>query len=346
MNRRLPAEWAPQAAVLLTWPRADGDFADALSEVVDNFTRLTLTIARFEPVWISTADDPAALRCRLLDAGVPESRLRLWQVPNDDVWTRDHGPVTVFENGAPLHLDFRFNGWGGKFPHARDDALTARLAQLGALPFPLRRVDFVLEGGAIETDGAGTLLSMQRCLFHHSRNPGLDRSRIASVLREQLGCTRLLWLTRGDLLGDDTDGHIDTLARFCDPATIAYQACDDRDDPHFAELAAMRRELEALRRADGAPYALIPLPLPRSLHDAGGRRLPAGYANFLILNGAVLLPTYTDPADAVAAERLRPAFPGREIVGVDCRALIRQSGSLHCVSMQIPSSQAVIAADG
>jgi agmatine/peptidylarginine deiminase len=333
----LPPEWAPQSAVMLTWPRADGDFAQRFDAVEANFLAIATAIARFESVHVNVAADAATLRQRLLAAGVPADRLRVFQWPNDDVWARDHGPITVVRRGSLVHLDFRFNGWGGKFASARDDALTRGLAQLGAWQAPVESVDFVLEGGSIEVDGEGSLLTTERCLLAKTRNPQLDRAGIEAVLRQQLGVERILWLRHGDLLGDDTDGHIDTVARFCDAHTIAYQGCEDRGDAHYEDLAAMAAELASLRRRDGRPYRLVALPLPAPIFDPDdGRRLPAGYANFLILNGAVLVPVYGDANDAVALDRLRPCFPGREVIGIDCRALIHQYGSLHCVTMQIP----------
>lgn len=332
----LPPEWAPQEAVMLTWPRRDGDFAPIYADVERCFIAIAQQIARFEPVYINVAADGAGLRSQLLHAGIAPPRLRVREAPNDDVWARDHGPLTVHRAGGLVHLDFRFNGWGGKFPCARDDALTAALARQGAWAAPVERVDLVLEGGAIDVDGEGSLLTTERCLLAPTRNPRLDRAAIEDRLKALLGITRVLWLTHGALLGDDTDGHVDTLARFCSPRTVAFQSCDDRHDPHDAPLRAMAEELGALRDAQGRPYELVPLPLPRPVHDADGRRLPAGYANFLIINGAVLMPTYADPADARARDLLQAHFPDREVVGVDCRPLIHQYGSLHCVTMQIP----------
>ncbi|MDI3260155.1 MAG: agmatine deiminase family protein [Sinobacteraceae bacterium] len=334
----LPAEWAPQSAVMLTWPRADGDFARWHDAVERNFIDLARAVSRHAHLHVNVAEQADGLRRKLLAAGVSGARLRIYQLPNDDVWARDHGPITVFRDGKRVHLDFRFNGWGGKFPATHDDALTGRLAALGAFADPVEPVDFVLEGGAIDSDGQGSLLTTARCLLAPTRNPGHDRLGIETRLRETLGVARVLWLEHGELIGDDTDGHIDTLARFCDACTIAYQACEDARDPHFAELAAMRAELEALRTRDGAPYRLIPLPLPAPILDADGRRLPAGYANFLIVNDAVLVPVYGDAADRVALDRLRSAFPNRELLPIDCRALIHQYGSLHCVTMQIPAA--------
>ncbi|MEQ1439600.1 agmatine deiminase family protein [Fontimonas sp. SYSU GA230001] len=338
MSIVLPAEWAPQAFVQLTWPRPDGDFAENFAAVERTFTALALAIARFEDLLIVCGADIESLRRRLLDAGVRADRLRLHAVPANDVWARDHGPITVFRNGAPVHLDFTFNGWGGKFDARLDDRITRALAADGLLAAPVESLDFVLEGGGIESDGEGTLLTTERCLLAPTRNPQFDKAQIEAKLKAWFGLRRVLWLRHGDLIGDDTDGHIDTIARFCDPHTIAYQACDDARDAHYADLKAMEGELVALRTLDGRPYRLVPLPLPAPIHDANGRRLPAGYPNFLILNGAVLVPTYADANDAVALERLRPCFPGREVIGVDCRALIAQYGSLHCVTMQYPSA--------
>ena len=336
----LPAEWAPQTAVMLTWPRSDGDFARNFAAVEQNFIAIAVAIARHENLHVNVAQDAPGLAARLVTAGVPKQRLRVYAMPNDDVWARDHGPITVLRDGKPVHLDFNFNGWGGKFPAGRDNALTGRLIAAGAWEAPVETVDFVLEGGAIESDGLGTLLTTERCLLAPTRNSLLDRAAIEALLKDKFGLERILWLAHGDLLGDDTDGHIDTIARFCDANTIAYQGCENRADPHYEDLAAMAGELEAFRTAAGKPYKLVPLPLPAAIHDPDdGRPLPAGYANFLILNGAVLVPIYGDPVnDPVALERLRPCFPDREVLGIECRALIHQYGSLHCVSMQIPAA--------
>lgn len=337
MSRRLPAEWEPQQAVLLTWPRADGDFARYFEAVEKNFIEIACQIARFQAVWISTHQDDDGLRQRLLDAGIAEERLKLVTAPSDDVWVRDYGPITVFDKGSLLHLDFRFNGWGGKFPAERDDAFNEVWAGQRAWPSYMDSVNWILEGGAIDTDGAGSLLTTQHCVLSNTRR-GRRREDFEEMVADQLGIERVLWLTRGGLEGDDTDGHVDTLARFCDERTIAFQSCDRGDDSHHEELVAMAEELAALRTADGVPYHLVPLPLPQPIHDEDGRRLPAGYANFLVINGAVLVPTYGDPADSEALETLGNCFEGREIIGVDCRALIHQYGSLHCVTMQIPAA--------
>ncbi|HEX7045673.1 MAG TPA: agmatine deiminase family protein [Burkholderiales bacterium] len=336
----LPPEWAPQSGVMLTWPHAHGDWRDRLETVEPVFAAIAREIARRERLVVACCD--AAHRQHvagvLARAGVAPARVSLLEAPSNDTWARDHGPITVLCRGQPLLLDFRFNGWGGKYAHDLDDAITARLHAAGAFgDTPREAVELVLEGGAIEVDGSGTLLTTTRCLLAPTRNPGLSRAQLEAELGDWLGLNRFLWLEHGHLEGDDTDSHIDTLARFCDPHTIAYVACDDPADPHYADLKAMEAELRAFRAADGAPYRLVPLPWPRAQYD-GARRLPATYANFLIINGAVLVPTYRDPADAVALERLRGCFPAREVVGIDCLPVIAQYGSLHCLTMQFPAA--------
>lgn len=339
MTTHLPAEWAPQSTVQLTWPHAGSDFGRLLPEQAhEQFVRLAVAIAEATPLLIVVPDAIEERHAELVARGVPEQQMRLVALASDDVWARDHGAISVMRDDTLVHLDFRFDGWGGKFAAARDDALSAQLAQTGSLPGTLETVDWVLEGGSIDSDGAGTILTTERCLLDRARNPSATRAVVERLLADTLGAQRVLWLARGDLLGDDTDGHIDTLARFCNPHCIAYQACDDPSDAHHESLTAMARELEAMRTADGAPYQLVPLPLPAAIHEArDGHRLPAGYANFLISNGVVLVPTYDDPADDIALSRLQAVFPHHRVRGVDCRTLIRQHGSLHCVTMQIPA---------
>lgn len=238
------------------------------------------------------------------------------------------------EDPAFVLLDFRFTGWGGKFEAGHDDRLVEALAGTGLFGQAAHQmVDFALEGGAIETDGQGTLLTTWRCL--QARHPGQARETLARKLCDLLHQDRVLWLEHGALQGDDTDAHIDTLARFAAPDAIVFQSCDDPADPHYADLQAMQGELAAFRTADDQPYRLFGLPWPRPILDAG-RRLAASYANFLIVNGAVLMPAYDDPADTVAAGVLAQAFPARQIVPVPCRPLIWQNGSLHCLTMQLP----------
>jgi len=333
---RFPAEWEAQSAVLIAWPHADTDWSARLASVEDTYIALVAAITRFEPVVVCVADDDvqAYARARLASARIDMRRVRFIEVAYDDTWLRDSGPITLIGADGFRLLDFRFTGWGGKFEASRDDQLIEHLSDAGMfLKSDRQPVDFALEGGAIETDGRGTLLTTWRCL--HERHPDVERQTLADQLKGWLRQDRILWLDHGYLEGDDTDAHVDTLARFAGPDTIVFQDCDDSEDPHFSELQAMAAELAALRTADGQPYRLFPLPWPRPIIDEN-RRLAASYANFLIINGAVLMPAYDDPADERARAVLAQAFPDREIVPVPCRPLIWQNGSLHCLTMQLP----------
>jgi agmatine/peptidylarginine deiminase len=333
---RLPAEWEPQAGVLLAWPHAQTDWAERLADVESTCTALVAAITRFEPVLVCVADAQVRARAEGLfaAAGVDAAKRRFVEIEYDDTWLRDSGPITLTDGRRFLLNDFRFTGWGGKFAASRDDFLIGGLFARDFFPgAEHRRVDWALEGGAIESDGTGTLLTTWRCL--HQRHPELGREQMTRILCDKLGASRVLWLERGYLQGDDTDAHIDTLARFAPGGAIVFQACDDRSDPHYDELVAMHDELAALRTVDGGPYRLHPLPWARPIVD-DGRRLAASYANYLIVNDAVLMPAYGDPADAAAAAVIATAHPGREVLAVPCRPLIWQNGSLHCMTMQLP----------
>ncbi|PRH83117.1 agmatine deiminase family protein [Arenimonas caeni] len=335
-NLRFPAEWEPQSAVLLAWPHEGTDWADRLAQVEQTYVALVSAITRFQPALVCVAGPALRERAaaRLASAGVDPDRVRFIEIEYDDTWLRDSGPITLREGEGFRLLDFHFTAWGGKFEAGLDDQVVGKLHAAGLFRGAShRRVDFALEGGGIETDGAGTLLSTWRCL--HERHPDRPRAEITGLLERELVQSRTLWLEHGYLEGDDTDAHIDTLARFAPGDAIVFQACDDPGDSHYHELTAMAGEIAALRTTDGRPYRLFPLPWARPVLD-GGRRLAASYANFLVINGAVLMPAYGDPADGRAAEVLAAAFPGREIVPVNCRPLIWQNGSLHCVTMQLP----------
>lgn len=336
MKRRLPAEWEPQDAVLLAWPHEQSDWGPYLDEVEPAFTEITRTISRYEKVLI-VAPDPERIGRILTEAGCDTVRITIDPVPTNDTWSRDFGPLSVFDEETPRLLDFGFNGWGLKFPADRDNRVTRRLHAEGAFGDTSLKVEgMVLEGGSIDSDGRGTVLTTSRCLLEPNRNPHLNRSEIELELQDKLGVDRILWLENGFLEGDDTDSHIDTLARFCPDDTIAYVSCDDPDDTHYPALTAMKAELEGFRNRQGIPYRLVPLPLPQARYAPDGHRLPATYANFLIINKAVLVPTYRDSNDDVALQAIQQAFPDRDIIGIDCLALIRQHGSLHCVTMQLP----------
>jgi len=336
----LPPEWVPQRAVQLTWPHPDTDWAPRLDAVLSVFASIAREISFREDVLIACHDPASTEVCRqyLHQAGANLLRCHLHTVPSNDSWARDHGPITLQNPaGQSKLIDFAFNAWGLKFRADLDNQITRHLYAQGAYGNAALEISgMVLEGGSIEVDGAGTLLTTSACLLSPNRNPQWSAAQIENALRTQLGVERILWLHSGHLEGDDTDAHIDTLARFCNPHTIAYQSCDDPDDSHFAPLQQMAAELSAFRNCDGAPYHLIPLPWAQAQWDEDGTRLPLSYANFLILNAALLLPTYDDPADMVAQERLQRAFPDREVIPVPCIELARQHGSLHCVTMQLP----------
>lgn len=324
---------------MLTWPHSRSDWAPILPEVEPVFLQLANEISRREFVLICCYDDQhrAYIADLLLHHDVDLNAVRLYVVPSNDTWARDHGPIAIRQDDALALIDFTFNGWGGKYPADLDNRITVELHHQGAFgDTPLIRDNLVLEGGSIDTDGMGSLLTTTHCLLSGTRNPALEKRRLENRLRETLGVQHILWLEHGYLEGDDTDGHVDTLARFCNPSTIAYVDCADEADPQYAELRSMAAELRLMRDVKGQPYSLVPLPLPAAIHDESGQRLPATYANFLIINGAVLVPVYQDPADEIACTRLAEVFPDREIIPVNCRPLIQQYGSLHCVTMQIP----------
>ena len=335
MTTRFPAEWEEQDGVLLAWPHSESDWRNDLDLVEPVFTEIARQVSRFEAVLI-TAPDPDTVRGKLADAGAFMERVRLFRIDGNDTWARDFGPITVLENGKPLLLDFVFNGWGLKFAADKDNLINRRLSEAGAFNAPLRTKGLVMEGGSIESDGSGTILTTARCLLSPNRNPHLSRPDIEAELAKLLGTDRFFWLEQGHLAGDDTDSHIDTLARLCPDDTIIHIACSDTLDEHFQAIGNMVAELGGLRTRAGSPYRLIPLPWPGARFDSDGLRLPATYANFLVINGAVLVPTYDDPDDEAALRAVGSAFQGREIIGVDCLPLLLQHGSLHCVTMQLP----------
>ena len=307
---RLPAEWEPQSGVQLTWPHADTDWAPMLDDILSVYEEMAREIRKRESLLI-----------------VPP--------PSNDTWARDHGFITLVDDRGGIRLlDFRFNGWGKKFPADIDNTLNRRIYDEGHVRGEyVDHLDFVLEGGSIESDGKGTIFTTACCLLAPHRNQPLTEQQIEERLKEWLCADRVVWLRHGSLMGDDTDGHIDTLVRICPDDTLLYTGGDD-DHP---DLALMEEELRTLRTLDGKAYRLLRLPLPRPIYDEG-ERLPATYANFLVINGAVLVPTYAQPdLDAEAMRIVGEAFPGRDIVGIDCRAVIHQHGSLHCCTMQYPS---------
>lgn len=334
-NIFFPAEWYPQSAIQITWPHSKSDWRDYLDEVKACYLSISREILKRQKLLIVCPDDD---EIRSLFTKSEQKNLITVTCPSNDTWVRDYAAISVFENKIPTLIDFGFNAWGLKFPAHYDNRIASCLYQKKLFRSNVvynNQRRFILEGGAIETDGEGTLLTTSCCLLAPNRNQPMSKKQIEEQLCQSLGAQRVLWLDYGHLEGDDTDGHIDTLARFCDTQTIAYVACDDETDVHFAELKRMEQQLQTFTDAKGKPYRLVALPMADAVIE-NGERLPATYANFLIINDAVLVPFYNSKKDEVAKSRLQSLFPDREIVGIDCRALIRQHGSLHCITMQFP----------
>ncbi len=342
---RLPAEWEKQSGVQLTWPHDETEWYE-LEKVLETYVEIAYHILRFQPLMIVTRDIEEAkediARCSAKkDLVLDIEKIKFFQAPLNDTWARDHAGISVYgENGEKYLYDFVFNGWGQKFPSNLDNQLTKAVFHQGAFQDDVMGVDmrpFVLEGGSIESDGEGTMLTTTECLTSLNRNEYLSKEEIEGELKSAFGLDRVLWLDNGAIKGDDTDSHIDTLARFCDSKTIAYVKCYDKNDEHFESLDKMEQELMRLTTSDGKPYKLVPLPLSEPLY-LEDYRLPASYANFLIINGAVLLPGAASDFDEIARERLQIAFPDREVIVIDCRALLSGHGSLHCITMQYPEN--------
>ncbi len=340
---RLPAEWERQDGVQLTWPHCDTEWYE-LEKVLGCYVEIAYQILRFEKLIIATRD---IVECKSDISRIAAQkgleidldRIAFYQTPLNDTWARDHGGISVFgDNGEKYLYDFVFNGWGLKFASNLDNRITRNIFDAGAFAEEVMGVDmrpYVLEGGSIDSDGCGTMLTTTECLCSLNRNEYLSKEEIEEELCGAFGLQRILWLDHGTIIGDDTDSHVDILARFCSPDTIAYMRCTDPDDPHYEPLAKMERQLKEFRTLDGKPYNLIPLPLPEPLY-LDDYRLPASYANFLIVNGGVLVPAAGSPMDEVVRKRLQTAFPDREIVMIDCRPLLSGHGSLHCITMQFP----------
>ena len=331
-TKKLPAEWEKQSFLQLTFPHDNSDWKYMLSEVTACFVEIIKTTALFQDVLV-VCDDVERVKSYFT------STENIWfvQADSNDTWARDHGGITVIEHGDAVVQDYIFNGWGAKFDAALDTQITKKLFEKGAVTnCYLNTVDFVFEGGSIESDGKGTILTTAECLLSKNRNEQFSKAEIENHLKENFGANRILWLNSGYLAGDDTDSHIDTLARFCDSKTIAFVGCDNKEDEHFEALQQMKKELQQLTDFEGKPYKLVELPMPDACFDEDGNRLPATYANFTIINGAVLVPVYGVSQDEKALEILRQCFPDKKVIGVNCRVLIEQHGSLHCVTMQYP----------
>ncbi len=333
---RLPAEWESDGAVLMAWPHAGTDWNYMLPQAQACFIEIIEAITAYQPVVLvapETTEPKAALK------HIPADRLFLVQSDTNDTWARDFGPITIeLSDGHHSVADFCFNGWGLKFPSCHDNLVTEVLCRKKLITAPrINCRDFVLEGGGIESDGQGTIMTTALCQMSPNRNATLSVAEVKQALASYFGAKHIIWLEHGYLAGDDTDSHIDTLARFAPGNTIVYVGCDDPADEHYTELQAMKHELMSARTPDGLPYNLLELPLPDPIFDENGQRLPATYANFLITPHAVIMPVYGQPKkDLLARQIIQIAFDV-PVVTVDCNALIRQHGSLHCVTMQMPS---------
>lgn len=343
----LPPEWHSQRCVQLTWPHEATDWAPYLAEITATMTEIADAITRFEPLVIAS-QTPLQTKNALAERLSPEqmSRVTIVECPTNDTWARDHGGISLVVSGEGTEdsdsretkiLDFRFNGWGDKFEASLDNKITRRLHEAGVLHGQLIDCnDFILEGGSIESDGKGTVFTTSQCLLAPNRNQPLDRNGIEQELKRRLHADRIVWLNHGNLIGDDTDGHIDTIVRVCPDDTLLYIKSTDPADEQHGDFTALEEELLALRTAEGHPYRLVALPMPRPCHY-DGERLPATYANFLVINGGVIVPTYGQPdLDKQACDIIGGVFADREIIPIDSQIIIRQHGSIHCLTMQYP----------
>lgn len=336
-NIRFLAEWENPSAILMALPHELTDWAYMLPEVHDCYARLIAAM--------TGAGERVILLCR--DRKEAEETIGVLEHPEhlllvecdyNDTWTRDYGPLSVMRGERPRALDFGFNGWGLKFASDHDNLVNLRLLdKFVILPEQYRNErDFILEGGSVESDGAGTVMTTTRCLTSPNRNGGKSKGELNRILADRLGASHVLWLDYGALAGDDTDSHIDTLARLAPANTIIFTGCRNMDDIHFEDLLHMRAQLTLFRTPEGEPYNLVELPLPDPIYDEDGQRLPATYANYLVTERNIFMPVYGQEAnDTLACQTIRIAFPGHEVIPVDCRALIRQHGSLHCATMQL-----------
>ncbi|MEY2502947.1 MAG: agmatine deiminase [Verrucomicrobiota bacterium] len=335
LGYRMPAEWEPHAATWLSWPRREGiSFPGAFDRVMPAFRRMVEALLSSEPVSINVCNGAHEAEARKVLEGLPQERLTFYRIPTNEPWCRDHGPIFLTRKEKPrlAIVDWDHNAWGGKYPpFDLDDVVPTRVAEILGLPVFYPRM--ILEGGSIDVNGAGALLTSEGCLLNPNRNPTLSREQIEERLRDYLGVTDIFWLGEG-IEGDDTDGHVDDLARFVNERTIVTVIEEKRDDPNYEPLQENFARLRAMKWK-GAPFEVITLPMPARI-DREDLRLPASYANFYIANECILLPTFNDPNDAVAEATLAPLFPDRRMVPIDCTELIWGLGAFHCLTQQQP----------
>ena len=332
----MPAEWEKQRAVLISFPHEETDWNNPDNEAdleasLSPFIRIAQAIAYGQAVYIICKD-----KSKISDMFCSTRNMTFIEIPTNDTWIRDYGYISIQENSEVKLLDFTFDGWGGKFEASLDNSVNRTLHKKGYMGVtPLESIGFVLEGGSVESDGEGTILTTSACLCNPNRNGGLSKQEIEEYLYTYLGAKRVLWLDHGYLAGDDTDSHIDTLARFVNKETIAYVKCNNKEDEHYDALQKMEEQLKEFKTKEGKAYTLIPLSMGEAKYNKNGKRLPATYANFLITNDALIYPTYNDKNDKKVGEIFKELFPNREIIPINCLKLIEQGGSLHCSTMQI-----------
>lgn len=329
---RVPAEWETQSASLIAWPDINGDFGSDFEAVEQSYQCLAKAINDHQALFIicKNSDHQESIEQQLAKL----NNIRYLHADYDDIWIRDSTAISIDNAGRTQAINFKFNGWGKKHPYQQDNQLSQQLQTQGFFNnCPLLSTDVVLEGGNIDSDGQGRVLSNRLCLHHLTRNATLAQTDIEQTLEQQLGIKYWLWLNQNPLEGDDTDGHTDTLARFCTPDHIVYTCCNDPNDSHYQSLQNLRKQIQQFRTCTGKPYQLTELPLPQPKYDHTGRRLAANYTNFVIINNAVLVPSYNDPMDDIIKHRLSHCFPGRKIIAIPALPLIKQNGSLHCMTM-------------
>ncbi len=339
LGYRMPAEWEPHAATWLSWPRPDGiSFPDSYQRVQPALAKMVDALHDSEPVHINVCDvaHEASVRNAFLKHNTRHSHVTFHRIPINEPWCRDHGPIFVTRDAAPrlAVIDWDYNAWGWKYPpFDDDDDVPTRVAD--TLGVPIHTPGMVLEGGSIDVNGTGTLLTTKSCLLNPNRNPDLSQAVIEQRLMDYLGVKKILWLGDG-IEGDDTDGHIDDLTRFVDDSTVVTVVEEDEDDANYAPLKDNRALLDKMTTADGTELMVLEMPMPRKI-ARDGQRLPASYANFYIANKVVLLPTFCDAHDKWAVAVLTKAFPGRTVVPIDCRELIWGLGAFHCLTQQQPA---------
>ncbi len=335
---RLPAEWEKQEMVLMAFPHDKSDWNDDLNSAYSIFVKLASAICYNQKLIILV---PQKDRELVKDMFCYHDKISFVSYETNDTWIRDFGAISIYRDGSRVIKDFQFNGWGSKFDYEKDNLATQFLHKNWYFGISdIEKVDFVLEGGSIESDGDGTIMTTTKCLLNPNRN-NKTKEKIEEILRKEVGAKRFLWLSHGYLAGDDTDSHIDMLARFVSRETIVYLKCYDKNDEHFEELNKMEEELKCFTRNNGKKYNLIPLPLPKAIYK-DGKRLPASYANFLITNHTVILPIYQDEKDKEVIKIFKELFPNRDIIPLDSRRLIEQGGSIHCSTMQVPVQSEVL----